>query len=148
MGRMKLRLPIVLLVIGLSGCSTAPPSAPPETSPTPPATVLGSALPRASPAASNSAATYGGILRSGFACAAITPDRQPPWPSPASNLYELELPDGYTTTIGPVAIFGPDGQKIASEGERIEVIGTIPGSPASTCLSYVLDATEVRAARS
>jgi hypothetical protein len=142
MGKLVRRLAIALLILGVIGCAGTPSSAPTQTASSPPATVVPTDEP------TSGAGAYGGVLRSGFACAAISPDHQPPWPSPAWNLYELRLPDGYTTTIGPVAIFGPDGQKIAGEGERIEVVGTFPGTPGSTCLEYVLEATQVIAARS
>jgi hypothetical protein len=142
MGRLDRQLAIALLILGAVGCTGTPSSAPTQTASSPPATVLPTDEP------TSSAGAYGGVLRSGLACPAIAPDHQPPWPNPAWNLYELRLPDGYTTTINPTAIFGPDGQKVAGEGDRLEVVGTIPGSPASTCLDYVLDATEVRLAPS
>lgn len=80
-------------------------------------------------------------------CPAISPDVESDWPSPPADVYELFLPEGYTYVRDPLRILGPKGDLVATRGDLIEVVGTIPRVFASTCMiGPQLSTTEVRAA--
>lgn len=142
MPRIRWQVPMVLLSIAVVACNGAAPSGSPPAASSPATETV---VPSAAPGASATTLPFVGTLQVGTTCLAIAPDDQPPWPSQHFNIWELRLPDGYTTTANPTALIGPDGQKIAEVDERIEVIGTILRE-GSTCLSNVLQATEIRAA--
>ncbi len=48
--------------------------------------------------------------------------------------------------LDPAAVIAPDGQRVAGEGDRIEVDGTIPETSTSFCVAPAIEATAVRGA--
>jgi hypothetical protein len=114
----------------------------------PPSPAPSTIAPTASGAPDGSARTYRGILGYAVSCLMIDPDDEPPWPSPFRNQYELRLPDGYTRSGPPYEVFGPDGNLVAREGDRIEVVGPPLPQPYTTLcmIGPVLEAIEIRAA--
>jgi len=46
------------------------------------------------------------------------------WLEVADGNIQLLLPDGYTTSVGPVALIGPDGAVIAEQGDPVTVVGS------------------------
>ena len=128
------RIKMALLVAGLAACSGNPSAGPSGTG------WEGSDI---NEAQRRSTSTYVGVLRSGPSCLEVAPNDQPPWPSRHFNVYELRLPEHYSMELNPAAIIGPDGNRIAAEGDRIEVKGTIPDTATSTCVPPVIEATAI-----
>lgn len=146
----RLVLAISILAVFIGGCGGI--SATSSSAPVPtivPTATAGAPTFSAEPSAQSSeTGWYVGTLVWAMSCPGIKPDGADPWPNNTTKIHELVLPSGYQVQgSNPFHLLGPDGSVIATEGDAIQVAGTIPSVVASFCsIGPIIKVTDLRKA--